>query len=232
MRKNIIFVMCLALFVLFYTNSAYSQFRLKLGPSIGLNYNIHTGSDLPQSGSGFGFLLGGQADMSFTPNIGLIANMQFYDNRSGSFTQTGSNQYQDQQTGNLVSSTVSTDNSSSLAYFDIEALFKYSLSTNNLFFFAGPSVGFNIEGSYNVTRTETFPSPYQNNNTTNSSKGSFQNLNTRFELKFGSGYDIPAGSIFITPQLSFGYGLTEVEQNINWRILTIQAMVTVKFGVI
>lgn len=231
MRKNVFFVLCLALFVVFYTNPAYSQFRLNLGPSIGLNYNIHTGSDLPQSGSGFGFLLGGQADMSFTPNVGLIANMQFYDNRSGSFTQTSSNQYQD-QLGNPVSSTVSTDNSASLAYFDIEALFKYSLSTNNLFFFAGPSVGFNIEGSYNVTQTETFPVPYQSNNSTNTSKGSFQNLNTRFELKFGGGYDIPAGSMFITPQLSFGYGLTEVEQNIKWRILTIQAMVTVKFNVI
>jgi len=230
MKKKLSFLLISALFIIF-TNSAFSQFRLKIGPSIGANYNIHTGSDLPQSGSGFGFVIGGQADMSFTPMIGLIANMQFYDNRSGSFTQTGSNQYQD-QLGNPVTSTVSIDNSASIAYFDLEALFKLSLKNNNLFFFAGPSLGFNVEGSYDQTQTETFPAPYQSNNTSTSSKGSIQNMNSRFELKFGGGYDIPAGNMFITPQLSFGYGLTQVEQDINWRILSIQALVTIKFDMI
>jgi hypothetical protein len=231
MKRNLSFLLSIALFVMLYTNPAFSQFRLKIGPSIGANFNIHTGSDLPQSGNGFGIVIGGQADMSFTPTVGLIANMQLYDNRSGSFTQTSSNQYQD-QAGNPVTSSVSTDNSASIAYFALEALFKLSLKNNNLFFFAGPSLGFNIEGSYNQTQTETFPSPYQSNNTSNSSSGSFQNMNTRFELKFGGGYDIPEGSMFITPQLSFGYGLTEVQQNFNWRILTIQALVTVKFDMI
>ncbi len=232
MRKSLLFLTGIAAFILLFANPAFSQFRLNLGPSVGTNFNIHTGSDLPQSGNGFGFVIGGQADMNFTPTIGLIANMQFYDNRSGSFTQTSSNQYQDQN-GNPVTSTVSTDNSASVAYFELEALFKIGLKNNNLFFFAGPSVGFNVQGSYDQTTTETFPAPYQSNNTSNSSKGSIQNMNARFELKFGGGYDIPTGTgMFITPQVSFGYGLTNVEQDVNWKILTIQALVTVKFNVI
>ncbi len=231
MKKNLLISTTTLLLALAFANPVFPQFRLNLGPSVGTNFNIHTGSDLPQSGNGFGFVIGAQADMSFTPTVGLIANMQFYDNRSGSYSQTGSNQYVDQQ-GNPVTSTVTTDNSASLAYFDFEALFKLGLKNNNLFFFAGPSVGFNIEGSYEQTVTETFPAPYENNNTKNTSKGSIQNLNARFELKFGSGYDIPAGNMFITPQVSFGYGLTQVEQDVNWRILTVQALVTVKFNLI
>ncbi len=231
--KNSLRVSLFLAFVLLFANPAFSQFRLKLGPSVGTNFNIHTGSDLPQSGNGFGFVIGGQADMSFNPTIGLIANMQFYDNRSGSFTKTSSNHYQDQQTGAPVTSTVSTDNAASIAYFELEALFKINLKNNNLFFFAGPSVGFNIQGSYDQTVSETFPSPYQNNNNSNSSKGSIQNMNARFELKLGGGYDIPTSSgMYITPQLSFGYGLTNVEQDVNWKILTIQALVTVKFNLI
>ncbi len=233
MKKNLTFLMGIAVFVLFFANPAFSQFRLNLGPSIGTNFNIHTGSDLPQSGNGFGLVIGGQADMNFTPTIGLMANMQFYDNRSGSYTQTSSNQYTDNQTGAPVTSTVTQDNSSSIAYFALEALFKVNLKNNNLFFFAGPSVGFNVEGSYDQTTTETFPAGYQNNNTSNSSKGSLQNMNARFELKFGGGYDIPTSAgMFITPQVSFGYGLTNVVQDVNWKILTIQALVTVKFNVI
>ncbi len=231
MKKYFLFVSALSFFVLTFSAASFAQFRLNLGPSIGANFNIHTGSDLPESGNGFGFVIGGQADMAFSPMVGLIANMQFYDNRSGSFTETGSNQYQDQQ-GNPVTSTVSMDNSVSVAYFDIEALFKLSLKNSHLFFFAGPSVGFNIESSYDQKISETFPAPYQSNNQSTSTKGSLKNMNSRFELKLGGGYDIPAGSIFVTPQLSFGYGLTQAQQDFNWRILTIQAMVTVKFNLI
>ncbi len=109
-----------------------------------------------------------------------------------------------------------------------DKILKKSLKLN-----LGPSVGFNVEGSYDQTTTETFPAGYQNNNTSNSSKGFLQNMNARFELKFGGGYDIPTSAgMFITPQVSFGYGLTNVVQDVNWKILTIQALVTVKFNVI
>ena len=84
--------------------SGLAQFKLKIGPSLGMNFNLHTGSDI-ESGSGFGLVVGGSVDMQFTQTIGMIANLQFYDNRSGSISQTGSAQYQDNQ-GNPVTSTI------------------------------------------------------------------------------------------------------------------------------
>lgn len=212
-------------------SSSYGQFKLKLGPSLGLNYNIHTGSDLSQTGTGFGIVLGGQVDMDFTPTIGLITNVQFYDNRSGSTTVSGSNQYYDNY-GNPVSSSVSTETSASLAYFMIEPLFKYKLPRSPIFLFAGPAIGFNVESSYDNTTSETFPAPYQSNNATTHQKGSFQNMLVRFALKVGGGYNIPVGNLDVTPQVSFGYGLTKVQSDVSWRVLTIQALVTVKFKLI
>ena len=232
MKKLISFFALSALIIVLTSGYSFAQFQLKLGPSAGLNYNIHTGSDLPQSGSGFGFVIGGQVDMSFTPHIGLIANMQFYDNRSGSFSKTSSNQYTDQNTGAPITSTVSDQNDASIAYFMIEPLFKLSLANSGMFFFVGPAIGFNVQGSFQETISETFPTGYQNNNTKQTSKGSIQNMNARFELKLGGGYDIPLGGLYLTPQVSFGYGLTQMKQDVNWRILTIQALVTVKFQLI
>ena len=116
-------------------------------PQTGMNFNLHTGSDI-ESGSGFGLVMGGGVDMQFSSSIGLIANLQFYDNRSGSISQTGSNQYQDQQ-GNPVSSTITADNSVSLAYFMIEPLFKLSIPNSGFYFVVGPCIGFNVEGSTN-----------------------------------------------------------------------------------
>ena len=173
--------------------------------------------------------------MSFTPIIGIVANMQFYDNRSGSSTQESSKQYQDNQ-GNPVSSTVENETSASLAYFMIEPLLKINIPMSGFYFNVGPAVGFNVEGSYENTITETLPSPYtfQNgqNTTTSTSKGSIKDALVRFALKFGAGYDILVGSIVITPQVNFEYGLTKVQSNVAWRVLTIQALGTVKFPLI
>jgi opacity protein-like surface antigen len=91
MKKGFTFLFLASMLFLLTTNNGLSQFKLKLVPQTGMNFNLHTGSDI-ESGSGFGFVIGAGADMQFTKNIGLIANLQFYDNRSGSISQTGSNQ--------------------------------------------------------------------------------------------------------------------------------------------
>jgi hypothetical protein len=217
--------------ILFISGVSYSQFKLKLGPTTGMNFNLHTGSDI-ESGSGFGFIIGGQLDMSFTPTVGLITNMQFYDNRSGSTTKEGSNQYQDGQ-GNPVTSTVEDGNSVSLAYFMIEPLFKLNLPGSGMYFVGGPAFGFNVEGSFERTITETLPPPYtfQNNQNTQTqkAKGSMKELLVRLALKFGAGYDIWVGSVIITPQVNFEYGIVKVQSDVAWRVLTIQALGTVKF---
>lgn len=223
-------VLFISLFLV--ANTAYPQFKLSLGPTTGLNFNLHTGSDLSETGTGFGFVFAGQLDMSFSKTVGLITDIAFYDNRSGSSTTTSSNQY-----GN-ISSTVSNDVSASLAYFMIEPLFKLNMPASGLYFVVGPSIGFNIEGSSEVTTTETLPQGYIFTETgTNKyevkNKASLKDLLARFELKLGAGYDIPlTRDISLAPQVTFGYGITKVMSDVSWRVLTIQALCGVKFRLI
>lgn len=211
------------------SSQSMAQFHMSLGPEVGMNFNIHTGSDLDESGSGIGFVIGGQLDMDFSRVIGLVTTMQFYDNRSGTTSKESSKNYQDQQ-GNPVTSTITDENSASLAYFMIEPLFKLKIPSSDFYFLVGPSVGFNVEGSSEHEISEKFPPPYQNNDQTRKDKASMKDLLARFELKFGSGYNIPlSNSIVLFPQVTFGYGITKVQSDISWRILTIQALFGVKF---
>lgn len=212
----------LALSVLLITlssNSSQAQFRLKLGPQVGMNFNIGTGSDVENTTNGFGAVFGAQVDMSFNPVIGLIANMQFYDNRYVSESVDGT-------TDNGSNYTVTSG--TSMAYFMIEPLLKLSIPASNFFFFVGPSVGFPVQSSFEQKVT----SP--NNNVTFQGGGTkftttLRNTNTRFELKLGSGVDINLGGVYLTPQVSFGYGLTTIQEDIEARILTFQLLTSVKF---
>ena len=55
-------------------------------------------------------------------------------------------------------------------------------------------------------------------------------MNVRFEIKVGSGMDIPiSNNIWLNPSLSFGYGLTKVQSDVSSRIMTFQALCGVKF---
>ncbi|MCU7495959.1 MAG: PorT family protein [Ignavibacteria bacterium] len=219
MKKLLTVLVLSILFVSFSSSNSQAQFRLKVGPQVGLNFNIGTGSDFDNTYTGFGALIGGQVDMNFTPVLGLIANMQFYDNRYCSYAE-------DHTTGNGIPYTMT--NSLNLAYFMIEPLFKVSLPNSNFFFFIGPAIGFPVESTneLKLSGDVTF------DNGTKKIKESMQDTNARFELKLGSGVDINLGGVYLTPQLSFGYGLTNIVENSEAKILTIQLMTTVKFNVL
>ncbi|MGE5497118.1 MAG: outer membrane beta-barrel protein [Syntrophothermus sp.] len=199
----------------------FSQFRLKLGPQTGLNFNIGTGSDMPKTSSGFGFFIGGTVDMNFSPMVGLITNLQFYDNRSSSFSES--------DTFQGIKYTV--ENSSSIAYFMIEPLFKLSIPRSGFYFVMGPAVGFNVQATGEAKITSANDQITFNDGSTKQSS-SIDNMNARFEVKLGAGYDIDLGPLYLTPQLTFGYGITEVREELSARILTIQALVAVKFNLI
>jgi hypothetical protein len=219
MKKLLLFT---AILFLFLSSQGLSQFRLKLGPNTGMNFNIATGSDVEETANGFGFFLGGTVDMEFTPTIGLIANMQFYDNRSVSSSSEGTVQG--------ISYTV--DASTSLAYFMIEPLFKMSLPGSGFYFVGGPCVGFNIEGSIEANlSSENDQVTFQDGST--KQKQTLRNTLTRFELKIGSGYDfVLSPLVTLAPQLTFGYGITKVVENVESRVLTIQLQAAVKFALI
>lgn len=171
---------------------------------------------MQETGNGFGLFLGAQADMSFTESIGLIAGLVFYDNRSGSYSESGTDDYYGQYNAHV---------DFSLSYFQIEALFKYKLPSN-LYFVFGPELGFNLESEQ---QTEIKISNYGSQK----SKGTLKDTQTRFELKVGGGYEFPiTKNLNIVPQLTFGYGLSNVIEDVKWKILTFQAQVGVKFNIL
>ncbi len=194
---------------------AFGQFKMSVGPAIGLNFNLHSGSDLPQNGNGFGFVFAGQADMMFNKSLGLISSLYFYDGRGGSYSMTNNN--------------VTYDVGASISYFDIEPLLKIQMQNSPLYFVGGPSLGFNLSGESDVKIT-TPGYVFQGGGTTQ--KQTLQNMNTRFELKAGAGYTIPLSGVDLDPRLTFGYGLTNVQENVVWKIMTFQLMVAVNFRVI
>lgn len=194
---------------------AQAQFKLAAGGGMGLNLNLHGGSDLQQSGSGVGFSIAGQADMSFNKTMGVLFSVYFYDNRSGSYTQATPGYY----------GTTTYDVSASIAYFELEPLFKLRLEDAPIYFVGGPCLGFTVQNSYDVKTTS--------NNQSSTSKGTIQNTNTRFELKAGGGYIYPLSkNMRINSQLTFGYGLTNVVQDVNWKIMSFGLLASVEFDIV
>jgi hypothetical protein len=213
--KNIITIV-LVIILLVSAQPLTAQFGLKIAPMIGVNYNIGTGSDIQNSGSGFGPVFGAQADLDFSPIIGIVTKLQFYDDRSWSHSQEFTSQGRPGKFNEDLS----------IAYTVVELLLKISIPHTIVHFIAGPALGFTIENTYNYIETVTgFPSQRSN--------GTIQNTLTRFEFKLGSGFDIPVSSrIDISPQLSFGFGITNMVQDISVRILSFQLSTGVKFKII
>ena len=201
--------------IFLFTIPLSAQFRLSLEPAVGMNFNIHNGSDLPESGSGFGIMVGGYAHMMFSKSFGMIAGLAFYDNRSGSTSSTQ----------NVQGINLTTDADASLAYFQIESLLKVS-TPSGLYFVAGPVLGFNVQGEQEIK----YSAPGYQSQT---QKSSIKETVVRFELKAGSGYEIPISkSMDIVPQFTFGYGLTNVIKDFKWHIMTFQLSCGVKFDLI
>lgn len=212
--KKFLFVLIIIFSGLFLSsNQSYAQFGMKVGPSVGLNLNVASGDLTQDTYTGLGILLGGQIDMSFTPVIGLITNVNFYDNKSVSNSVTENN--------------VTTDDAISLGYFEIQPLFKLSVPNSGFYFFAGPGVGFNIEATEKVTQTV-------GNNAPQTGKGTLKNLGTRFELKAGSGMNIHLSSLVdLAPEFSFAYGLTDVFSTGNsWKVMSFNLSAVIKFNVL
>ena len=216
--KSLLFVITVLLFT---ANFTQAQFHMGVGPTLGLNLNIHTGSDLDEGGSGVGLMLAGQVDMTFTQDrsLGMIASLVFYDNRNGSATTLG----------NSNGVNYSAENDVSISYFQIETLFKYRIPNVGVYFVFGPEIGFDLNADIESTITYPQYPTYSGQK----QKSSLKNVNTRFELKMGAGYDIPLSNLItLAPHLTFGYGISDVIEDVDYTIITFQAGVTCKFNIL
>lgn len=224
MKKSLFaFAVCLLLFT---SGTSFGQFRLKLGPYTGMNFNLGTGSDVQNTATGFTFFFGSQVDMRFTPTLGLLTQVQFYDGRGVSSSQTGGTATIATAGGNYNLGNATLDQDYSLAYFMIQPLLKLTLPASTFYFIFGPSIGFNISASIKEDVTQNGQKIY-------TGKSSLKELNVRFELTAGAGYDIPLSPLLVlAPQFTFGYGITTVQSDISARILTFQLGSALKFSLI
>jgi hypothetical protein len=206
--KKILTLISITIFLI--STQSFGQFHLKAGPALGLNVNVASGDLTTDTYSGIGILLGGQLDMNFSPMIGLILNLNIYDNKSVSTSGTqGTTDYTEDV---------------SLGYFEIQPLFKLQIPKSGFYFFAGPGMGFNIQSTDNTTQTT-------GNNQPQTNKSTLKNLAFRFDIKGGAGFDISTGSLLdISPEISFAYGITNVfSKGASWKIMTINFTSVFKF---
>ena len=218
MKTRNLFILSVLMLTLL-TSVANGQFRMSVGPEVGFNFNLHTGSDLDEGGSGLGVALSGIVDMSFTSNraIGIITGLAFYDNRSGSSSQLVSQ--------NNVN--YSLEHEVSIAYFQIISLFKYRIPNVGVYFVFGPQIGFDMSSELETNISIV------GGQTVQKTKNSLKDTNARFELKFGGGWDIELSPLItLAPQLTFGLGLSDVIEDVDYSIHTFQLSVACKFNVI
>jgi hypothetical protein len=195
--------------------TANGQFKLSLGPVVGMNYNFYSGSTIEAmnaSVNGFGFAIGGQMDMKFTPVVGLTTTITAFDGLNATATRIQ----------NGVKSVIAYN----MAYLMINPSLKFSVPSTGLGFLIGPGVGFKLQGwgeAYsfqNGTRVQDIE------------RTEFANLKPRLEANMGMVYDFDLGGVTLAPYFTFSYGLNKIAEAMEIRISYVQFGVACKFGLI
>ena len=197
-----------------------AQFQMAVGPAVGMNYNQHSGADIPPHATGFGLILGGQADLSFTKSVGLLATISF-DNRIGKYTSTGT-------TGGID---YSTDASVTIAYLSVEPLLKYTLPGRPFYVVTGPCIGFPVQGKSEtfmeiLTDGYSFPNGYA----TQQVNTQVQNMKMRYEWKIGGGYALRIDKkTALSMHVVYARGFSDVVDKLDWRVNSISFLSCFEF---
>jgi len=211
--KKVLFLSIL--FLVAFSSASFAQFKMALGPFLGVNYNFYSGTVIDNSNrsyNGAGLSVGAQADMQFTPVIGMLITLNAYDMMNAS--------------GSLVQQDVTTVQTFSIAYATLNPALKFSIPGTGLGFFAGPGIGFKMSGSsesYQMSqgvRTEISP------------KNDIMNMNMRINGQIGMSYDFDLKTMYITPYFLFDYGFNGIQQNVEWYASGIKFGVVFKFSVV
>jgi hypothetical protein len=204
------------------TGIVQAQTKMALGLALGGSYNVHTGSGLPKTATGVGFVGGVQIDVSFTKSFALLTTVYAYDNRIGSYTRDVT----------IDGIDFTEENTVTIAYAGIEPLLKFSMPDDRFYLLAGPSIGFKVQAQEDDTQTTTTPATGFPNGYSYQSTYEPADINTRFEFNVGGGYvfRIDAQSR-LTTQLTFAYGLNKIEKNVNWSINSIRLIAGLEFDV-
>ncbi len=163
------------LLIIVFSSASFAQ-SVSIGPRLTGNLNIYNQKGLTGTFNGIGIGIGGTVDVSFSQTIGMLVNLTVFDMKNFSNSQTNNN--------------VTTENSLSLSYVTLDALFKAEFS--GFYLVGGPSIGIKINSSGEVTQITAGQNPVVQ----------AQNLDTksiRFDLAFGTGYNFK-----LSPDMALG----------------------------
>jgi len=166
MKKSLFTTLAIYLLLFFAASNASFAQRVLIGPRLTGNLNIYNAKGLTGTWNGVGIGIGGTLDISFSPHIGMMANLTFFDMRNFSNSVTNNN--------------VTTENSLSLSYLTIDPMFKAEFS--GFYIVGGPSLGVKINSSREVTQSQTGQQPVV-------SSPNIETKSIRFDLALGTGYN-------------------------------------------
>ena len=212
--RLLILVCCIALG---FASTAQAQQPMALGVAVGMNYNMHSGVDLPTSATGVGVIIGGQADIPFSKWASVLATISF-DNRIGKYSTSGT------ESGHYYTEDISV----TVAYLSLEPLFKYIIPDRPWYIVTGPSLGFPVQGkSETILTTPGFAVDGFESSTI---RTTIDNLNPRVEWKIGGGYFIPIDKkTVITMRLTYARGFTQVQKGMDWHVDSISFLASIDF---
>ena len=199
-------------------STAQAQLQTAVGVAVGMNYNMHSGADLPTNAKGVGVVIGGQADVSLGKWTGVLTTVGF-DNRIGKYSASGT----------LSGYAYTEDVDVTVAYLSIEPLFKYVIPDRPWFIVTGPFLGIPVQGkSQTVVTTPGFAIDGYESSTI---KTTIENMKMRFEWKAGAGYFIPIDKkTVIAFRLTYAHGFTDVQKGMDWRVNSITFLGSINFA--
>jgi hypothetical protein len=212
--SRLLFILCIGVTL---GSTACAQPQTALGIAVGMNYNMHTGADLPAKTTGVGVIIGGQADIMFSKSAGLLTTVSF-DNRIGKYSVSGTEAGLD----------YTEDVDVTVAYLSIEPLFKYVIPDRPWYLVTGPCLGIPVQGkSQTVLTTPGFAIDGYESTTINLT---IENLKPRFEWKIGGGYFFQVDKkTAVTFRLTYARGFTDVQKSVDWRVNSITFLGSIDF---
>lgn len=202
-------VLILTVFTIF-SGNLFAQ-RVLIGPRFAGNFNIYNQKGLTGTYNGLGLTAGGQVDVLFNQHIGLMVNINAFDMKDFGRSSTANN--------------VTTDESYSLSYASIDPLFKAEF--NGFYFGAGPSFGFKLNSSGEVTQTATGQAPVVTPN-------DIETKSVRFDLVINTGYNFKLSpDMFLGSDFNVYIPLTDTYNTpgVSNSILSLKLGVALKFRI-
>jgi hypothetical protein len=210
MKKMLFIFTVLSILIISSVGESYAQ-GVYLGPRLTGNLNIFNQKGLTGTWNGVGVGIGGTVDISFSQNLGIMANLTAFDMKNFSNSTTANNQ--------------TTDFSMSLSYFSIDPMFKAEFS--GFYMLGGASIGIKISSSGERTISAQNQQP-------NVASLSPETKSMIFNFVFGTGYNFKLSpTMVLGSDLSVYVPLTDTYNSpgVSNSVLSLKLGASLKFKI-